>query len=176
MINDFIKITSVIIPLMTITILLSTLFGPISQKWISICSYPCNLTALFGLSETLALNMLITSSEKKIKYFFGAEVFLLLILAIATITIKLVFFVNVMYLILLLVSEKISKCNNPLFKLFIIALIIQTILGQGIILVQSNSFDYGITVTLVLLTFIFFFGAAFILSKCRTIFSTLKFI
>ena len=155
--HALLRITSIILSCTTIVVLLSTFYAsPDSNNWFYIGPFPCNVMALYGLSEMLAINMLVTASSPKTKKVFGVIALCLPVLAVSFDAVKAVTFAVVPLLVAYLLNKIICKSSNRLVYLSAVGVVTLIITGQGMIRLSGEAFhtytdEYSHTITILLI-------------------------
>ena len=155
--HALLEITSIILSCTTIVVLLSTFYAsPDSYKWFYIGPFPCNVMALYGLSEMLAINMLVTSSNPKVKKVFGVMVLCLFVLAVSFDVVKAVTFAVVPLLVSYLLNKIICRSSNRFIYLSVVGVVTLILTGQGMIRLSGEAYsaytaEYAHTITILLI-------------------------
>lgn len=174
--HALLEITSIILSCTTIVVLLSTFYAsPDSYNWFYIGPFPCNVMALYGLSEMLAINMLITASSPEIKKVFGVMILCLFVLAVSFDVVKAVMFAVVPLLISYLLNKIICKSSNRLVYLSVVGVVTLIITGQGMIRLSgeachtyTDEYSHTITILLIITMLMCLYGAAHTISIAST--------
>lgn len=154
--HALLEITSIILSCTTIVVLLSTFYvSPDSHNWF-IGPFPCDEMALYGLSEMLAINMLVTSSNPKVKKVFGVMVLCVFVLAVSFDAVKAVTFAVVPLLVSYLLNKIICRSSNRFVYMSVVGVVTLIITGQGMIRLSGEAYnaytaEYAHTITILLI-------------------------